>query len=224
MIRNGPAAGGAIVFSTAILFSTLSACVPWTVRPIQDEDSAKTTDHPVTATAYADSIWESRLVSAILNSATDARTLLTALAASPEEAGRKYGHRESGGTWYFMVKGSGRVLSADTASRNGLLQVDIAPFDRKADVSIQIGPVLRGSALRDATGLIRFTDFANQLQFADVGNELNDRALKTVLNTLDVKALPGKMVEFAGAFALDGTGEPLIRGVVPVLLKDDGKP
>ena len=57
---------------------------------------------------------------------------------------------------------------------------------------IQVGPVLRGTALRDALGFIRFTDFANQFDFAGVANALNDRVLATVLGPLDVEALAGQ--------------------------------
>ncbi len=206
------------------LFAGLSACAPWTVRPIQDGDSSKgSSESAQTASpaAYVNSIWDSKLVPVILKSAPDARALLDALAASPDAAAQKYGHREGSGEWYFTVKGTGRALKADTTSRNGLLLVDIAPFDGKADVSIQIGPVIRGSALRDATGIIRFNDFTNQIAFADANNAINDRALKSVAG-IEPKRAAGHTVEFAGAFGAGGTGGPAIRGVIPVELKDDG--
>jgi len=197
-----------------VLFAGLSACVPWTVRPIQDGDTSK-------GNSDVNSIWDSKLVPAILKSAPDARTLLDALAASPDAAAQKYGHREGSGEWYFTVKGTGRALKADTTSRNGLLLVDIAPFDGKADVWIHIGPVIRGSALRDATGIIRFNDFANQIAFADANNAINDRALKSIAGIEPEKAV-GHTVEFAGAFGSAGSGSPAIRGVIPVQLRDDG--
>ncbi len=180
-------------------------------------------DSAFSPVGYVDSVWAAKLVPALLKSAPEARELLDAMAASRDEAEKRFGHRE-GGAAYVPVKGSGRALSLDTSSRNGLLMVDIAPFDGKPDISIQIGPVLRGTALRDATGLIRFTDFANQLQFADIANELNNRAGKTVLEPLDLKSLPGTMVDFAGVFALEGSGQPPIHGVVPVKLSAASPP
>jgi predicted lipoprotein len=207
-----------------MLFAELSACVPWTVRPIQDGDSSKSDSgsaQSASPAAFVNSIWDSKLVPAILKSAPDARTLLDALAASPDAAAQKYGHREGSGEWYFTVKGTGRALRADTTSRNGLLLVDIAPFDGKADVSIQVGPVIRGSALRDATGIIRFNDFTNQIAFADANNAINDRALQSMAG-IEPKKAAGHTVEFAGAFGADGSGGPAIRGVIPVQLKDDG--
>jgi len=196
----------------------LGSCVPWTVRPIGGEKEAPAGPASVSAGAYVDSIWAAKLVPAVLNAAVDARTLLDALAASPEDAQARYGHREANGPLYFIAKGKGVVVSVDTRSRSGLALVDVAPFDQRPDLSIQIGPVLRGTSLRDATGIVRFTDFVNQLQFADVGNELNDRVLKTVLAPLDRTALEGRLVAFAGTLAAENKAEPPLRELVPVKL------
>jgi len=159
-----------------------------------------------------------------VNSAVDARTLLDALARSPEEAQTRYGRREANGPVYFLIKGEGRLTAVDTRSRVGLALVDVAPFDQKPDLSIQIGPVLRGMSLRDATGLVRFTDFVNQLQFADVGNELNDRVLKTVLAPLDKSKLKGSFISFAGTLVAEGKTEPPLREIVPVRLTAEERP
>jgi len=196
----------------------LVSCVPWTVRPISEEKDAPVGPASVSAAAYVDSIWTAKLLPAVLSAAVDARTLLDALAASPENARARYGHREANGPVYFIVKGEGVVTSVDTRSRGGLALVDVAPFDRRPDVSIQIGPVLRGTSLRDATGIVRFTDFVNQLQFADVGNEMNDRVLKTVLAPLDKAALKGRLVAFAGTLAAGSQAEPPLRELTPVKL------
>ncbi|MBS1857463.1 MAG: DUF2291 domain-containing protein [Acidobacteria bacterium] len=194
------------------LLGGYGSCAPWTVRPIDSGDHA-----PPTAAAYVDSIWAAKLVPAVRNGAVDARALLDAMAASPSAARTRYAHCESGDC-YFLVKGEGRVLSVDTRSRVGLALVDVAPFDRRPDVSIQIGPVLRGNSLRDATGLVRFTDFVNQLQFADAGNEINDRVLKTVLAPVNAAALRGREIAFAGAVAAREQGLPPLAELVPVEL------
>jgi predicted lipoprotein len=186
----------------------LASCVPWTVRPIESE-----TKTPATAAAYVDSIWSSKLVPAVMNSALDARVLLDALAASPANARSRYAH----GCCY-LVKGTGTVLSVDAHSRVRLALVDVAPFDGTPDVSIQIGPVLRGNALRDATGIVRFTDFVNQLQFADAGNEINDRVLKTVLAPVEKDIAKGRMIHFAGAVDSRETSPPPLPDLVPVQL------
>jgi predicted lipoprotein len=111
----------------------------------------------------------------------------------------------------------------DIRSRNGLALVDIEPRDQWPDVSIQIGPVVRGTSLRDATGIVGFTDFVNQIQFADAGNELNDRVLKTVLAPVDKSKLKGQVVSFAGTLAAEVKAEPPLRELVPVVLAVKGR-
>ena len=204
--------------ATLALALALGSCVPWTVRPIDGETEASAGPAAANPSAYVDSIWAAKLMPGVLNAAVDARTLLDALAASPVEAQARYGHREANGPVYFVVKGQGVVTGVDTRSRSGLALVDVAPFDQRPDLSIQIGPVLRGTSLRDATGIVRFTDFVNQLQFADVGNELNDRVLKTVLASLDKAKLKGRAVTFAGTLAAEGKAEPPLRELIPVKL------
>lgn len=203
-----------VLCSTTFLLIWLmqTSCVPWTVRPIESEaDPARRTPG-----AYVDSIWSAELVPAVLKIAVEARTLLDALAASPDEAIARYGRREGSGPAWFLVKGRGVVVRLETASRAGLAMIDVAPFDRRPDLSIQIGPVLRGTSLRDATGLIRFSDFVNQLQFADVGNEINDRVLKTVLAGVNKAALEGSVVAFAGTVAAESNADPPLREMAPV--------
>jgi predicted lipoprotein len=204
----------------AILLLAIShvACVPWTVRPIDSDESATASAGAVTPASYVNSLWSAKLLPAIENSAVDARSFLDAYAKSPSDALARWGRRDAGGPVYLSIKGEGRVLTVDTKSKVGLAMVDVAPFDGKPDVTIQIGPVLRGTSLRDATGLVRFTDFVNQLQFADVANELNDRVLKTVLSPRVLASLGGKVVAFAGTAGAQPDSATPIRELVPVRL------
>jgi predicted lipoprotein len=212
--------GNVRALAIAVLCLGLISCVPWTVRTI-GADSETSTGPAVATTpaAYVDSIWAAKLIPAVMKEAVDARVLIDALAASAPGALARYGHRQPDGPYYFMVRGQGVVTSVDTHSRVGVALVDIAPFDHRPDVSIQIGPVLRGTSLRDATGMVRFTDFLNQLQFADAANELNDRVLKTVLAPLDQRNLSGATVSFVGTLAAREKSEPPLAELVPVSLE-----
>jgi predicted lipoprotein len=163
-------------------------------------------------------LWSSKLLPAVENSAVDARAFLDAYAKSPADTLSHFGRHEANGPVYLETKGEGRVVSVDTRSKVGLALVDVAPFDGKPDVTIQIGPVLRGTSLRDSTGLIHFSDFVNQLQFADVGNELNERVLKTVLAPLELGTLAGKKISFAGTATGEVNSAPPIRELIPIRL------
>ena len=75
----------------------------------------------------------------------------------------------------MFVKGTATVADVDRKSRIGLARLRLPWATDAQTAAIQIGPVLRGTALRDALDFVRFTDFVNQLEFAGVANALNDR-------------------------------------------------
>ena len=74
-----------------------------------------------------------------------------------------------------MVKGTGKVIEIHTDSQAGTAILEIPGLDEK--VALQIGPVVRGTALRDATGIVSFNQFTNQLDFADVSKEMNSQGI-----------------------------------------------
>jgi len=84
-----------------------------------------------------------------------------------------------------------------------------------ADARVQLGPVFRGTALRDALPFIRFGDFTNQMEYAAVSRLLHERVAEGVLAGVDRATLAGRRVRFQGAFTRQA-GEPL---VAPVLLR-----
>jgi predicted lipoprotein len=107
-----------------------------------------------------------------------------------------------------LVKGTGVVTSVDGRSRVGMALVDLVPTDGRPDVALQVGPVLRGTAVRDAVGFIRFTDFANQIDFARVAGALNARVLSAVIAPLgEASRLTGRTVTFTGAAMLGGPAD-----------------
>jgi predicted lipoprotein len=197
-----------LLLSTGLLL-LLSGCTLWTVRslhPAAGTESAGSTvpgQPDFSAPAYVDSIWQSKVLPTVDENATDLNTLLSALKSDRAGASQKYGHREGQRPYNFLVKGEAKVLSVDTASRAGTIKIDLAPGDGSPDATVQIGPVIRGTSLRDALPFIQFNLFTNQLQYADVSNALNDRLAKDATGSLDVAALQGKMIDFEGAFTLE---------------------
>ena len=198
------------VWSLLLSLLLLTACSPWTVVPLSDSAGA-----PADPKALVDRLWDSRIVPAVLDSAVDARVVLDAAASNPERARAQFGRGPNHG--YLLLKGRGRVLAVDAASLSHPASLGVPPFDGRADLTLQLGPVIFSSALRDATGVIRFSDFVNQLQFADAGNALNERAARAAHAAGDPASLRGKLVEFAGACAWN-PGAPPGQSIVPVRL------
>jgi len=84
-------------------------------------------------------------------------------------------------------------------------------------VMLQIGPAINGTALRDATGLVDFNDFLNQIEYANAATELNNKVKSDVLADFDPAAAEGKTVRFVGAFAYGSN--PAVLQVTPVELE-----
>jgi predicted lipoprotein len=152
------------------------------------------------AKSYVESLWASKVLPLVRDKAADAATVLAAVDKDADAAGAQYGHRpKSGdGPWNFVVHGEGTIKTADTQLRHATLTVDVAGHD----VLLQIGPVIFGTALRDALPFVSFDQVVNQIQFAQVSRELNDRAAAAARTGLDVaKLVPGGRVSFAGAMS-----------------------
>jgi predicted lipoprotein len=153
---------------------------------------------------YVDGIWASKIVPTVHQKAVDVTTLSAAIDKDPEAAGQKYGHRAGTGSPYaYVAKGTGTVTKVDTSAPTGPVTVRVpAPAGGKpVTVTVATGPVIAGTAIRDAVGFISFGDFTNQIAYADVANQINAKVKSEVTSKVDVKSLTGKKVTFYGAFS-----------------------
>ena len=173
----------------------LAIARPWTIRPIAEEPRAS-----FDAGAYAARIWDARVVPAIRAGAVPFAAF----------QGRPATHTAA--VWL-----TGVVARVNTDSRVGTASIDAIPTDGHVDAVLMIGPVLRGTALRDALDFVRFTDFTNQIEFAAVANALNDRVLATALKGVTPEALAGRQVRLLGVAWRDEPSSD-IPAIVPVEL------
>ncbi len=94
------------------------------------------------------------------------------------------------------MRGEGVAKKVD----GNVVELDVDGVPNDVTVSLQIGPAINGSALRDASGLYDFNDFLNQVDYAGAGTALNNEVKTSVLTDLDRDALEDKTVKFLGAF------------------------
>jgi predicted lipoprotein len=168
--------------------------------------------------AFVDKVWTSKAVEEFKAKAVDLATLMPAIEADPEKAGRTYGRGGGqGNPWSYEVKGEGKVTAIDVASRHGLMTVEIATKSGPQPVDLQIGPVIFGTALRDSLPFIHFGEFVNQIQFAEVSRALNDRATKDLAQSFDSKTVVGKTATFYGA-ATQGSSSTRLS-VTPIAIE-----
>lgn len=173
--------------------------------------------------SLVESMWDSKVIPALSSRAADFTQLRSAMRANLDTAGASNGHRErgEGAPWNFATTVKGKIVSVDTESSAGKIGVD-TDGDGQADVLVQIGPVLRGTALRDSLPFMRFTDYTNQIEFAQLANALNDHAYAGVLKTLPRDQLIGRNLVLLGSFTTDDASE--IPTIMPAQLKLEAKP
>ena len=136
-------------------------------------------------------------------------------AKSPDEAGARFGYRaKSEGTpWTLIVRIDGVIVGANTESRAATIDVDVSG-QAKTDAAIQIGPAIRGTAIRDALDFVSFNDFTNQIDFAQFGKAFNTHVYRETLEKLPRESLIGRKVSVLGAYPFVSTADmPLVTPV-----------
>lgn len=199
-----------LLYGTGCTLATTRPLDPTTGKAIIGNEAEQ-----FNAANFVASIWNSQVISA-LQGATDINTVLTALKANPTSGSELYGRKVGQQPYSFLVSGNGIITSVNTESRAGLALVD-TNGDGGFDISLAIGPVIRGTAMRDGMPFLSFNQFTNQMQFASVSNEMNALINQQIITPLgDVNSLTGKQVTFAGAFTLDRLDDIV---VVPGILR-----
>lgn len=200
---------------TALAVALLGAIAATTTTVAADDtEAANVGKHVFDAAEYANEKYDSEVVPAIVDNAVEITELLPAIIADPEAAGEVFGHKDGVSSPYaYPVKGTGVAGTVDGT----LLPLTIEGVPADVQVMLQIGPAINGTALRDATGLIGFGDFLNQIEYANASTELNNKVKADVLAGFDAAAAAGKTVTFTGAFSY-GSNKAVLQ-VTPVELE-----
>ena len=105
--------------------------------------------------------------------AVEAAELAAALDKDPAAAEAKYGVPSPAGPEY-SVKFTGKAGKPEF----GVYDIAIPGVPETIHVGVQTGPAINGTDLRDATGQIKFGDFANQIDYQNdrFGPEPGDEA------------------------------------------------
>jgi predicted lipoprotein len=170
---------------------------------------------------YAADIWESMVIPRIESMAVDFGELAAGLESDEAGTSERSGYRLSDRNYYnFAAKGTVRLLSIDTNSANGSASLDIYPFDGREDCRLRIGPVLQGYALRDIQRDISPNSFVNQVDWARLATELNNKVKETVLADVDFSTKAGKEAELLGVFTYEGKGAGIAITPVRMIFQD----
>lgn len=188
------------------------------VKPVAaGGDSAASQDD---MTTRVDAMWSTEVMPHLAEAATDLVLLKSAIAADLDAAGSAHGHRSNaeGSPWNFPVRFTGTIVAANTDTRAATAEVDV-DGDGTGDATVQLGPVIKGTTLRDVLPFIDFTAFRDQIEFAQLSRALNTEAYETTLAELPREDLVGRQVAVLGAFTLKSAADPVL--VTPVTLRPE---
>jgi predicted lipoprotein len=110
-----------------------------------------------------------------------------------------------GSPWTFVTQASGTVKAVALDQARGSVTLATA----QGDVQVQSGPVVSGTAIRDAIPAINFDDFPSQIAFAEVGQGLTDRAIGEVRPAL-ARLKVGDRVAVLGVTSARDANAPVV--------------
>lgn len=149
--------------------------------------------------SYAQEKFSSEIAPDIIKRANELAVVQKAIAADPDAAAEKYGVVSGSAPPVYSVKLTG---TAGEPEANGQLPVTVEGVPSDIKVLLQMGPAINGTAVRDATGKVEFSQFKNQIDYQNVGAELNKQVKDQVLSKVDAASLAGKKIAAVGAFSL----------------------
>ena len=198
-----------IVMLCLVMIVSLTGCVK--VVEIGHEDEITGTKR-FDAAGSVEAIWQSQAVPELKEKAVDLSKLLTESNGTLQSVAGKYGKYSMGtsGELSFIVKGNGKVTEINTEKRAGYMSVQLEGYSGPIAVKLQIGPVFKGSAIRDSLSFIKYEDYTNQVDWAKISQSIHDVVAKDVIEPANVSSLMGKTVEFTGCFTVDKPDEILV--------------
>ena len=196
--------------------ATLSGCKVIPTAEKHKQTSLNSADAPdKNFDAKVGELWPVKLLTYAQAKAGKLQDVQAAIAVNADEAGKKYGFREkqSTGPWTVIAQIDGKIVAANTESRAATIDVDV-DGDGIADATVQIGPVLRGTSIRDSLDFVNFNDFTNQIDFAQFGKAFNTYAIENVVKPFPRENLVGKSVSLLGAYQIPQSGQvPLVTPI-----------
>jgi len=164
---------------------------------------------------FVEENWEDKFTPFFADEVHPFSEVSAALDKDLEQAGSLFGLRPEGeaNPWNFVVSGNGKIVLANTESRAATADVDV-DGDGAADFTLQLGPVIKGTTLRDAATFLKFSDFRDQIEYAKLARALNTKVHDRLSDSLPLDALEGKDISFLGALTVRSAGGDLL--VTPI--------
>ena len=148
-----------------------------------------------------------KVQAAIEARAVEAAVLAAGLRQDQAAAEARYGVAADAGA-EMAVRFTGQAGKQES----GVYEVSIAGVPATVHGSVQTGPAINGTDLRDATGLISFGQFKNQIDYQNAGSALNAE-MKRAIAKAAAGDLTGKAVSVVGVFQLTDADDWVVTPV-----------
>lgn len=190
-----------IASAAAVLFLIYAGASAVVVE--EGQEAALTGEVAFNPTEEATKFWNEKAHDYFEKGAVDLKTLISEANGDFASVASKYGHYSMGdkGELSFIVRGEGKINLVKNKLRAGYLGLEMAGTD-PYKVRLQIGPVFKGSAVRDSISLISFKDYQNQIEWAQVSVAFHELIVRDVLSKIDIEGSLDKQVEFVGCFTV----------------------
>jgi predicted lipoprotein len=157
------------------------------------------------AAAFAKEFWIEQLVPGF-EQATDAPTLINAIKADPEASRKELGRSVGIGRVYlYFFRGEGTIV---TVEKSGIAVSCVAPDD-EAEIVLKTG-LLFGNTIRDSTGQLLASNFANSQDFNAISKELNAIVERDVQSQLKQDAKVGDKIRFVACAEVRASSKKLL--------------
>lgn len=177
----------------ALTILILSGC-----RIVSQQELAALKNPPNPNMSNIAQTWQQKLVPQVVQEAKPLAEMMKDLQSAKDfdDACKRYGYRsQSENPCVFPVRVTGEVTAVNSKSRSGKMTVKEANGEA---VTVQTGPIIRGTALRDAYKGASYQDFNDQVMFGDYGRAINQQASGMMKN---FAPKVGDKVDIAGVFS-----------------------
>ena len=205
-----------VIAAIAAIFVVYSLAAMTVVK--EGEEAKLTGEVVFDPNTVATNFWQQNAATYFSENAVDFVTLVNESKGDFTTLASKYGHYSMGdsGELSFIVKGTGTINNVKNKLRAGYLGVAVDGYEGPAQVRLQIGPVFKGSAVRDTINTISYRDYKNQIEWAQVSVAFHNLISQEILAPIDMNSMMDKKVEFIGCFTV---GRPSQILITPVSLK-----
>jgi len=184
----------------------------FTVVPIAEVEQKKI-DEAFDPVKYVDDLWDSKIIPTINTKAVNLAEVLTAMQPNAQgiaakddliKVANQFGLVTVGEAHVYLVKGEAKVVSVDTKTSLGVMEIQPSGYEGSIKVLVYLGPRIPSdeTSVRDGVGFINFGDFKEQTEFGKVGSEINKRVINQAYPSVDKDQLVGKTIAFTGAMTI----------------------